>query len=105
MTDQKRDESRDVALWRGLGDMRNLDGGPFTVWNWDALLEGDWVRFVPHSDLVAAEAKTEKLREAIDMLLDEINSAPLSINGGKRDIDRFELALKVAREFANEGRP
>jgi hypothetical protein len=54
---------------------------------------------------VAAEAKTEKLREAIDMLLDEINAAPLSINGGKRDIDRFELTLKVAREFANEVRP
>jgi hypothetical protein len=54
---------------------------------------------------VAAEAKTEKLREAIDMLLDEINAAPLSINGGKRYIDRFELALKVAREFANEVRP
>ena len=102
MTYQKRDEMKDAGI---LWDTDEFESD-HEVEPWRTL-EHDtrFVRYVPHSDLVAAEAKTEKLREALDMLLDEVNAAPLAVHGGKRDIDRFELALKVAREFANEGRP
>ena len=107
MTDKKRDESRDVGVRvsRRPDDNIEMDCEPWKRVNPLTYGVSHYDRFVPHSDLVAAEAKTEKLREALDMLLDEINASPLAVHGGKRDIDRFELALKVAREFANEGRP
>ena len=102
MTDQKRDESRDAGvLWDKSTPLFERKHHVL-AWNQCAGREG-FSHYVPRSDLVAAEAKTEKLSEVIDMLLDEINTAPLSINGGKRDIDRFESALKLAREFAYEG--
>ena len=110
MTDQKRDESMDVQIiCRDHVPCDDYAGHWYSLKVTPKMLPiapGDTLdRFVPHSDLVAAEAKTEKLRESLDMLLDEINAAPLAIHGGNGDIKRFELALKVAREFSNEGRP
>lgn len=64
MTDQKRDESRDVALWKTLRTP-DRDGELYTVHAWRNELSEHWSRYVPYDQYAALEAENEKLREQL----------------------------------------
>lgn len=73
---QKRDESRDIVLYRGLvRSDASLGGGPFTVYKYGEVSNDDWERYVPHSQLVAASRDSELLDAIIDAYSNAIDRA------------------------------
>ena len=60
MTDQKRDESRDLAYM--------IAAHKTVPWSHIGRESSVWERFVPHSDLVAAEAKLDVSNDRAELL-------------------------------------
>lgn len=79
MTDQKRDESRDIGVCvsRGPDDNIEMDCADWKRVNPLTYGVRHYERFVPHADLVAAEERIKKLEAAMVDAMDQVHRNPV----------------------------